>query len=180
MESIYQRDAGPLDQPQPCRLLVAPGFRCSGRWVLPRDERNDLRYSHIPWLLEPETWQPGRAWVDRNLHRDHKHYPLPAWCLGPRGGRIPDHDLADRFPDEGRSVPDRVILSAEARPDARCAGGDAELSSSPPRGKIYRCALLAPRSMRGPMCGFNKEGTCPLEYYLRAVALFPLWHVFAT
>jgi uncharacterized membrane protein YkgB len=40
-------------------------------------------------------WSPrlGRAWIDRNLHRHHDHYSLPAGCLGSGGGRISDHAL---------------------------------------------------------------------------------------
>ena len=28
------------------------------------------------------TWHPGRAWINRNFHRHHDHYSLPAGCLG--------------------------------------------------------------------------------------------------
>jgi hypothetical protein len=90
--------------------------------------------------LEPKEWNLGCAWVDCDLHWDHEHYPLLAWCLGPRGGRIPDRDLAGRIPDEGRLVSHRVILSAEAGPDARGIGGDTGLSPSPWRAAIYGCA----------------------------------------
>ena len=38
------------------------------------------------------------------------------------------HSLATRFPDEGRPVPRRVILSAQAGSDARGAGDNTELS----------------------------------------------------
>ena len=62
-------------------------------WLLPvfgvraqatsSDDRNDLRLSHFPWLLEPEAWHLGRAWVDRYLHRYHEHYSFPTRWLGP-------------------------------------------------------------------------------------------------
>jgi uncharacterized membrane protein YkgB len=42
-------------------------------------------------------------------------------------GRISNHDPATRFPDEGRAVPRRFILSAQAGSDAFGAGGIAEL-----------------------------------------------------
>jgi hypothetical protein len=58
----------------------------------------------------------------------HEHYSLPARWLGPRSRGISDHDLATRFPDEGRPVPRRVILSAQAGSDARGAGDNTELS----------------------------------------------------
>src|SRR4029077_12812046 len=93
----------------------------------PRDDRDDLRLSHFPWLLEPEAWHLGRAWVDRDLHRYREHYSLPARCLGPRGGRVSPHDLATRFSDEGRAVPRRFILSAQAGSDASGAGDNTEL-----------------------------------------------------
>jgi uncharacterized membrane protein YkgB len=53
---------------------------------------------------------------------------LPTRWLGPRSRWISDHDLATRFPDEGRPVPRRVILSAQAGSDARGAGDNTELS----------------------------------------------------
>ena len=84
--------------------------------------------SHFPWLLEPEAWHLGRAWVDRDLHRYHQHYSLPTRCLGPRGGRISNYEPATRFPDERLPVPRRVILSAQAGSDACGAGDNTELS----------------------------------------------------
>ena len=49
--------------------------------------------------------------------------------VGPTGGWIPDHDLAGRFPDEGRPVSHRVILSAKAGCHTCGAGDSAGLSS---------------------------------------------------
>ena len=103
-------------------------------WLLPAFGARGAGYflgtfSHFPWLLEPETGHLGRAWVDRDLHRYHGHYSLPARCLGSRGGRISDHDLAARFPDEGHPVPRRFILPAQAGSDACGAGDSTELSS---------------------------------------------------
>jgi uncharacterized membrane protein YkgB len=43
-----------------------------------------------------------------------------------------DHDLATRISDEGRPVPRRVILSAQAGSDARGARNNAELSDALP------------------------------------------------
>jgi len=55
-------------------------------------------------------------------------------CLGSRGGRLPDHNLAGRIPDEGLFVPRRIILSAEAGPDAeRCPICGNVQSSEPER-----------------------------------------------
>src|SRR6516162_11649178 len=96
--------------------------------LLPRDDRDDLRLSHFPWLLEPEAWHLGRAWVDRDLHRYYEHYSLPTRWLGPRSRWISDHDLATRFPNEGPAVPRRFILSAQAGSDACGAGDNTELS----------------------------------------------------
>src|SRR5580692_3875426 len=92
-----------------------------------RDDRNDLWLSHFPWLLDPDAGYLGRAWVDRYLHRHHEHHSLLTRWLGPRSRRISDHDLTTRFSDEGRPVPRRVILPAEARSDARGAGDNTEL-----------------------------------------------------
>ena len=44
---------------------------------------------------------------------------IPFRWLGPRSRRVSNHDPATRFPDEGRLVPRRVILSAQAGSDAR-------------------------------------------------------------
>ena len=41
--------------------------------------------------------------------------PFSTRWLGPRGGRISDHDPAARLPSKGLSIPRRVILSAQAR-----------------------------------------------------------------
>jgi uncharacterized membrane protein YkgB len=73
----------PLISHSPVVFWLLPSLRRSRRGLLPRDDRNDLRLSHFPWLLEPEAWHPGRAWVDRNLHRHHEHYSFPTRWLGP-------------------------------------------------------------------------------------------------
>src|SRR4029077_16636578 len=67
----------PLISHSPVVFWLLPAFGRPGRRLLPRDDRNDLRHSHCPWLLEPEAWHLGRAWVDRTLHRHHEHYSLP-------------------------------------------------------------------------------------------------------
>ena len=48
--------------------------------------------------------------------------PFLPECLAPGGRRISDHDLATRFPDEGRPVPRRFILSTQARSGAGGVG----------------------------------------------------------
>jgi hypothetical protein len=52
--------------------------------------------------------------------------------LGSRGGRISDYDLTTRFSDEGRAVPRRFILSAQAGSDACGAGNNTELRLDSP------------------------------------------------
>jgi uncharacterized membrane protein YkgB len=73
----------PLISHSPVVFWLLPAFGVRGAGVLPRDHRNDLRLSHFPWLLEPEAWHPGRAWIDRNLHRHYEHYPLSTRWLDP-------------------------------------------------------------------------------------------------
>ena len=118
----------PLISHSPVVFWLLPTFGVRGAGYFLRDNRNDLRRSHIPWLLEPEAWHLGRAWVDRNLHRHHEHYALSTRWLGARGRRISNHDLATRFSNEGRPVPRRIILSAQAGSDACGRGDNTELS----------------------------------------------------
>jgi hypothetical protein len=70
--------------------------------------------------------------------------------MGPRSRWISDHDLTTRLSDEGRPVPGRVILPAQAGSDARGAGDNTELSDSN--------ALFDYEAEMTPCCCRRREG----------------------
>jgi hypothetical protein len=104
----HRPGSGQLRWPSPASETSSSTRRraSSFSWPLPSvfgalaiswDERTDLGLSHCPWLLEPEAWHPGRAWVDRDLRWYRQHHSLSAQRVGERGGWISDPDLAGRL-----------------------------------------------------------------------------------
>ena len=124
----------PLISHSPVVLWLLPVFGVAGHRPLSsgRPKRSSALSSSLAIGARGLAFW-ARLRDDRDLHRGktlHEHYPLPYPMAGPtKLGGFPDHDLlATRFPDEGRPVPRRIILSAQAGFDACGAGDNTELS----------------------------------------------------
>jgi hypothetical protein len=107
-------------------LLPAFGVRGAGYFLA----TTEMIFGSLIFLgyWSPRLGHLGRAWVDRDLHRYYEHYSLPTRWLGSRSRWISDHDLATRLPDEGRAVPRRLILSAQAGSEACGARDNTDLN----------------------------------------------------